>query len=167
MEWIFEIVDGYDYKCLLRQLMLIEFHSDIWLDNNLMKAVYEFRSRMGSDYDGPDSSPSVLEIFVVLAVHCEDKIMHDDDRGNRTSDWFWVILENLGLDDYNDNRYASRIAERVEDIIDIFLSRDYEYDGSGGSAFPLREPLSDMRDVDLWQQLNWWLVENKYEEEFR
>ena len=164
LRWIFEIIDGWDHISMLCQLHNIEFYSDVWLDDNIIESVYVFRDRMGRDYDGPRGKPSVLEILVVLAVDCEEKIMHDDARGNRTAYWFWEIMDNLGLKRYDDTRYNSASSEKISDIIDIFLEKDYDYYGNGGSAFPCEHPIKDMRDTALWEQLNYWLNENYYDE---
>lgn len=164
LRWIFDVIDGWDYSCMLKQLHTIEFYSDIWLDENLIDDVESFRDRMGRDYDGPRGGPTVLEIFVVLADKCEDKIMHNPDFGNRTSDWFWAMMDNLGLGRYDDVHYNSNSSEKVSDIIDIFLEKDYEYDGTCGGAFPCKDPPKDMRNTALWEQLNYWLNENYYDE---
>lgn len=167
LKWIFDVVDGWDYSAMLKQLHLVEFYSDVWLDENIVDKVYIFRDKMGADYDGPEGKPSVLEIFVTLAVECEDKLMHDDARGNRTAKWFWMILENLGIDRYDDIHYTANASEKISDIIDIFLERDYDYCGkSGGCAFPCEKPFYDIREAALWEQMNWYLSEN-YMDEFR
>ena len=120
---------------------------------------------MGRDYDGPRGTPTVLEIFCSIAVECEDKIMHNDDYGNRTDQWFWIMLYNLGINIYDDEHYSSRIAEEIEDKVQMFLSRGYNYYGDGG-IFTVNRPYYDMRSAPLWEQLNWYLNEN-YAEEFK
>lgn len=165
MEWIIDIFDGSDHTCLFRQLMTIEFRWSIDLDANLLPCVRRFRDKMGKDYDGPKGRPSVLEILVTLAVECEDKIMHNDEYGNRTTQWFWMMLYNLGVNVYDDIHYNDRIAEKVDDKVNIFLDRDYDYYGEGG-IFVVNRPYYDMRVAPLWEQLNWQLYE-QYKDEFR
>ena len=164
LRWIFDIIDGWDYSSMLKQLHTIEFYSDIWLDENMVEEVYCFRDRMGRDYDGPRGKPSVLEIFVVLADKCENRIMHDESKGNRTVEWFWSMMDNLGLSRYDDIHYNSNSSEKISDIIDIFLEKDYDYDGNHGGAFPCKNPSKDLRNTALWEQLNYWLNENYYDE---
>ena len=165
LAWIIDIFDGNDYTCLFSQLMTIPFRYSVQLDANLIPCVRKFRSKMGRDYDGPRGGPTVLEIFCALAVECEDKLMHNDDYGNRTCVWFWMILKNLELDDYSDDVYSSRAAEDVEDTINIFLDRGYDQWGDGG-PFVVKKPYYDMRRAPLWEQLNWELNE-EYADEFR
>lgn len=165
MKWIIDIFDGEEHKCLFRQLMTIEYVWHIQLDANLLPCVRRFREKMGRDYDGPTDRPSVLEIFVTLAVECEDKLMHNDDFGNRTTEWFWKMLYNLGINVYDDAHYTDRISEIVEDKVQMFLDRTYSYYGDG-NIFVCNNPHYDMRSAPLWTQLNWELCE-EYADEFR
>lgn len=165
LDWIIDLFDGYDHTCLFRQLMTIEFRWSVQLDGNLIPCVRNFRSKMGRDYDGPRGKPTVLEILAALAVECEDKIMHNDEFGNRTSQWFWMMLYNLGVNTYDDDHYTDRIAEEVDDKINTFLDRAYDEFGVGG-IFIVDRPYYDMRKTPLWEQLNWELNE-EYADEFR
>lgn len=165
MDWIIELFDGSEHTCLFKQLMTVEFIWHVPLDANLLPCVRRFRDKMGRDYDGPTGRPSVLEIFVTLAVECEDKIMHNDDFGNRTCQWFWMMLHNLGVNIYDDAHYNNRTAEEIDDKIQTFLDRTYDYYGEGG-IFTCNHPYYDMRSAPLWEQLNWELGE-EYADEFR
>lgn len=165
MMWIFEVFDGHDHTCLLSQLHNIAFRYSINLDANLYPSVRNFRAKMGQDYDDRTGNPSVLEVLCALAVECEDKIMHNDDYGNRTAQWFWMMLYNLGVNIYDDEHYTDIIAEKVEEKVDIFLDRAYDFNGNG-NIFCCKKPYYDMRIAPLWEQLNWYLVEN-YSKEFK
>lgn len=72
-------------------------------------------------------------------------------------DWFWHLLCNTGLQRYNDRHYSQT---RVSHILDSIISRTYDYDGRGG-FFPLLDPDSheDQRTVELWYQLNAYVME--------
>lgn len=120
---------------------------------------------MGRDYDGPRGTPSVLEILCALSVECEDTLMHNDDKGNRTCQWFWMMLYNLCINVYDDDNYTNRSAEDIEDKVYTFLTRSYDYYGEGG-LFTVNNPYYDMREAPIWEQLNWYLNEN-YAEEFK
>ena len=165
MKWIIETFDGETHTCLFRQLMNIEFTWKIQLDANLLPCVRRFRESMKGKYDGPTERPSVLEIIATLAVECEDKIMRNDDFGDRTTEWFWKMLYNLGVNVYDDIHYTDRIAEEIEDRVEMFLNRTYNYYGDG-NIFVCNNPRYDMRSVPLWTQLNWELCE-EYADEFR
>lgn len=165
MEWIIDLFDGYEHVCLFRQLMTIEFRWTVQLDANLLPCVRKFREKMGRDYDGPKGRPTVLEILATLAVECEDKIMHNDDFGNRTCQWFWMMLYNLGVNIYDDTHYTDRTAEEIDEKVNFFLDRCYNYHGDG-SIFNCNNPYYDMRSAPLWEQLNWELGE-EYADEFK
>lgn len=95
--------------------------------------------------DGPCS---VLEMLVALANRCEH-IMSDPAKGDRTAQWFWSMINNLGLGsmcDYNYNEWL------VNDVITRFLEREYDPDGKGG-LFTLKNWSRDARDAEIWHQL--------------
>ena len=100
--------------------------------------------------DGPCS---VLEMMVALAIQCEEEIMDNTAYGDRTSQWFWDMITNLGLGSMNDRQFDIRYAE---DVIDRFLNREYEPNGRGG-LFTVRDYPRDLRDVEIWVQLLWHL----------
>lgn len=96
--------------------------------------------------DGPCS---VLEMMVALAIRCEERIMSDPEKGDRTSQWFWEMINSLGLGsmcDYSFNEWL------VSDVIGRFLSREYEPNGKGG-LFTIRGWNRDARDAEIWHQL--------------
>lgn len=100
--------------------------------------------------DGPCS---VLEMMVALAIRCEENIMDDANIGDRTAQWFWGMVVNLGLGPMTDDRFDERY---TNDILDRFLDRDYEPDGRGG-LFTVRNCDCDLRYVEIWVQLCWYL----------
>ena len=71
-------------------------------------------------------------------------------------DWFWHLVDNVGLTKYNDT-YQHQDQE-VNDILDRIIWRTYNSDGQGG-LFPLQSPSGDQRDVELWYQLNAYVLE--------
>lgn len=81
--------------------------------------------------------------------------MSDPDIGDRTGKWFWIMLTNLGLDGMTDMRYRQHI---VDVRVARFLERNYAPDGTGG-LFVARHCPEDMRTVDIWYQLMWYLDE--------
>jgi hypothetical protein len=108
----------------------------------------------GSDiYDILDGPCTVLEMMIALANRCEETIMDDPDIGDRTGQWFWGMITNMGLGSMSDDRYDRRY---VEYVITRLLDREYEPDGTGG-LFTVRDCDRDMRDVEIWYQLCWYL----------
>lgn len=102
--------------------------------------------------DGPCS---VFEMILALAIGCEEGIMDDPEMGDRTGQWFWGMIVNLGLGPMVDDKYD---AQYVDEVIDIFLDRQYAPNGEGG-LFTLRHCDIDLREVEIWHQLCWYLDE--------
>lgn len=100
---------------------------------------------------------TMLEMMLALARRWNDEFLWDPDYGDRTSQWFWEMIKNLGLDFY-DNYNFDR--DEVNRIIDVFLDREYDSNGEHGGMFPVREHGEDMRETELWYQMNYYLEEN-------
>lgn len=100
-----------------------------------------------------DAPCSVLEMMIALAKRCENTIMDDPKIGNRTQQWFWTMITNLGLGDMYDSRFDRRYVKKV---VDKFLNREYSPDGDGG-LFRIRNCDEDLRTVEIWTQLCWYL----------
>lgn len=92
---------------------------------------------------------SVLEMLIALAIRCEENIMDDPEKGNRTSQWFWSMITNLGLGSMSDSNFNEWL---VNDVITRFLNREYEPDGRGG-LFTVKNWNRDMRTAEIWHQL--------------
>lgn len=149
------------YRKLLSKLHNIPFTYTIDMDGNRAADGIDLRYRFGyernyEDYiiaSFLDDKPcSVLEMIVALALRCET-IMEDPDYGDRTGEWFWGMIESLGLKSMDDTGFNR---DYVDDVIDIFLSRDYGRDGRGG-LFTIKHPKRDLRTVEIWYQMNWYL----------
>ena len=159
-EWLFELVckGRYDrtisYRKLLMRLHDIEFTWLLPKDRNRAEdgvdLRYRFASARADDIDGPCS---VLEMMIALSIRCEENIMDDPGVGDRTGQWFWGMINNLGLGFMTDNRFDKKF---VDNAIARFLDREYEPDGTGG-LFTVRHCDYDMRDVEIWYQLCWYL----------
>lgn len=72
------------------------------------------------------------------------------------AEWFWDLLENLDLRQYNDRAHIP--ASKVDDILNTVIWRTYRRDGTGG-LFPLQRAERDQRDIELWYQLSAYILE--------
>lgn len=164
-EWLFDLVSGnrhpeLSYRKLLMHLHRTEFRYHISNDDNRagdgIELRYRFKFRRNLDFDHRKELPgpcSVLEMLVALALRCEETIMDDPDYGDRTSQWFWRMIKNLGLDRMLDSRYDESY---VEEVVNRFLDREYEPDGRGG-LFTVKNCDCDLREVEIWTQMMWFL----------
>lgn len=167
-EWMFELVcagryaRAISYRRLMEYLHSIEFTYIIPNDANRAEDGIDLRRRFVYERDLDDYifNPkvtlgeycSVLEMMIALSIKIET-FMDDPRIGNRTGQWFWKMITNLGLGSMNDNKFDKNTAK---DIIETFLDREYEPDGRGG-LFMIRDCEYDLRDVEIWIQLNWYL----------
>lgn len=164
-EWLCEVVDSkrfskhVSYRKLLMHLHNIEFTWFIPYDDNRADDGIMLRRKFAlahhdeelSDYiSGPCS---VLEMMAALAIRCEESIMDDTLFGNRTGQWFWGMIRNLGLSSMNDSNFDAKF---VDDVIARFLNREYEPNGKGG-LFTIKNCGHDLRTVEIWRQLSWYL----------
>jgi hypothetical protein len=94
--------------------------------------------------------------MVALADRMENHIMYDPTTGDRTGLWFWTMISSMHLSHMNDDNYDE---DEVDRAIDIMIERKYSYNGEGG-LFTLENPDGDMRDTEIWYQMNWWVSEN-------
>ena len=161
-EWIFDLVCGnryskpFSYRKLLMYLFDTEFRYSIPRDANRAEdgiaLRYRFRSSSGKSVS-MNRPCSVLEMMVALSIRCEENIMDDPNIGDRTSQWFWSMVNSLGLGSMSDDRFDINY---VENAIERFLDRDYEPNGKGG-LFTIRNCEYDLRTVEIWYQLCWYL----------
>lgn len=168
-EWLINLVCGNLYSKansfgkLLMRLHDIEFVYLLSKDRNRAEDGIDLRRRfilargyedsyelIMHDLRGPCS---VLEMMVALAIRCEENIMDDPYMGDRTKQWFWGMVNTLGLGSMSDSRFDRNF---VDDTIARFLNREYERDGSGG-LFRIKRCEYDLRTVEIWYQLCWYL----------
>lgn len=135
---------------LLRQLYQKEF---VWLvpndDNRVADGLAlrpEFFAESGLEFEESWSilGCSFLEMLVGLTRRLEFEV------GTPAGDWFWELIFNLQL---------KRMSQaRRDEALNIVIWRRYEPDGRGG-LFPLKHPTKDQRDVEIWYQLNAYILE--------
>lgn len=165
-DWIYEAVTGIRYgpDISYRRLLLYLFRTEFtWIhprDENRAedgKALrYRFIRECGYNMkylDYLDGPCSVLEMVFALGLRCEETIMENPAKGNRTAQWFWMMLRNMGIGNMQDRFYDS---ELVSKRVDRFLKRQYSPDGKGG-LFYIRGCEEDLTKVEIWYQLCWYL----------
>lgn len=161
-EWLFNMAceDRFSkhvsYRKLLMTLHGTIFRYSIPMDENRANdgtyLRYRFTNAVGYDpsyvelIEGPCS---VLEMMLALAMRCEENIMDDPLYGNRTSQWFWGMINSLGLNSMIDSHYDKIF---VKDKIDRFLNRQYKPNGEGG-LFTIKHCKEDLRKTEIWYQL--------------
>lgn len=168
-KWMYQLVygnrkdpRGLSYEKLCNLLYDMEFKYIIDMDSNRYSDGIDLRVRFGYE-TGINGSfierylnkrpCSVLEMMLALAIRCEEHIMDNPDIGNRTGYWVQLMIKNLGLNKSDDCHFNENY---VESIILRFLERNYESNGAG-SLFIVNNAPRDLRKVEIWYQMNWYL----------
>lgn len=161
--WNFTKCRGHSQnRKIITLLHNIDFRYSIPMDANREEDGIDLRYRFITEVGIPknyqevyaylDGPCSVLEMMIALAIRCEESIMDDPDIGDRTSEWFWLMMKNLGLDYMSDRKFDRDIAEEK---ISIFLDRKYKRNGEGGLF--VVNGRRDLRKVEIWYQMCWYL----------
>ena len=168
--WMYDIVcadrfaKGISYRKLLMHLHNTIFRYSIRRDSNRADDGVGLRYRFALSRDHDETLAnnihhyitdpcSVFEMMLALAIRCEENIMDDTAFGNRTGQWFWGMIVNLGLGSMTDDQFDKSY---VEEIIERFLDREYKPNGEGG-LFTVRNCDRDLRNVEIWFQLCYYL----------
>lgn len=148
------------FRKLLMRLHDIEFRYYIAKDSSRYDDGLALRYRFALDnqdiedaeryLDGPCS---VLEMMFALALRMEETIMCNTTYGDRTGQWFWNMITNMGLGSMENRMYDKLYVDRA---VKKFIERKYEPDGKGGLFF-IRDCDEDLRDVEIWYQMCWYL----------
>ncbi len=141
------------YTFMLWQMHETEFIPMFDLDENRVKDALIFRKQFTErELDHP---VGVFEMMVCLAYRIERDTMGGTADWDRSADWFWEMIQSLGLLRVT-NRYYD--PTRVKQVLDRFMLRQYAPDGSGG-LFTIGNPSIDMREHDIWKQASAYLTE--------
>lgn len=166
LEWLYEQVGRQGsvrrrtHWKLLKQLYATEFEWMVPNDDNRVEDGRELRyefvtaarlPRVEASWMGLGCS--VLEMLIALSRRLSF------EAEGEPRDWFWTLMANLDLDQYNDAEYDGFITE-IDKKLRRLVMRQYRRDGKGG-LFPLNHPEKDQRDVEIWYQLSAYLIENE------
>ena len=102
---------------------------------------------------------SWLEMLIALSIRIDDQLMFDMNLGNRTDKWFWLIIEQMDLDRFDESHYNYA---KVKDKLNRFIRREYENGGKNG----IFKCNFDVRNVEIWYQMHSWFNENTPKIEF-
>ena len=167
-EWLYDYVcrgrvnEYISYRKLFMMLYDTEFTYIIPNDENRVADGEYMRYRFASQFEvfegfslpqAIDGPVSILEMMIGLAVRVEEETMSDTRYGDRTAQWFWCMLGNMGLGGMTDDIFDR---DYVHDKLELFLNRQYSPDGRGG-LFYIRNCEADLRYVEIWTQCCWYL----------
>ena len=173
-DWLCDLIIGTTlhihqgkYSLLLRDLYEKKFRWSVPNDDNrafegmVWREVFCDKHDLIYHPDLFDNTVSMLELMLALANRC-DQLMADSPSNVSIGGWFWRLLSNVGLDEFSDKRYYTHGSwEEVDEILNKIIDRTYDRNGNGG-LFPLNSSKNDQRKVELWYQMNNYLVEKYY-----
>jgi len=144
------------YWKLMRELQNTEFVWVVEMDENRAEDGKDLRHEFIVEAHISDPDPVWLEIgcsILEMMIALSRRASFIDGRSPQR--WFKIMLENLGLSEFNDA--ARPFESAVNDILSRLVWRNYEYDGKGG-MFPIDDPQHDQRKVELWYQFCEYIV---------
>lgn len=133
------------------------------MDENRYQDGIDLRYRFGSDtnipyYDITECIDicecSVLEMLVALILKIDNMITYDP-KDSLKAELFVDIAKSLGI---NEQINANFNQEYVNQCIFNWLHGQYEVNGQGG-IITVQYPRQDMRTVDHWTQVMWYVNE--------
>lgn len=164
--WLYSLVDSINNRdpqkshwLLCEQLYLKPFEWFVPNDHNRAADGLELREDFIDQFEmyphngWIDLDCSMLEMLIALARRASYESDWTPDV------WFWKMLENIDLLQYNDEVFHDGIVNTVNTTLEIINRRIYKPDGQGG-LFPLRDPGKDQRKVEIWYQMSAYLLEN-------
>jgi hypothetical protein len=162
LEWLYSnVVDprgNNTYWNLLRALFVKEFFWFVPNDDNRIEDGRALRYEFIEDLDLDVSDPEWMRLgcsMLEMLVGLSRRLSLLGEGG--APDCFWQLMANLGLRIPDRKKFP---AAYVDETLDRVISRTYEPNGRGG-LFPLCFPKSDQRDVEIWGQLNAYLLERE------
>lgn len=94
---------------------------------------------------------TLLEILVSLSRRVSFTAGHSPEH------WAWVLIKNLRLNKKFDPLTAEEMV-KINDILEALVWRTYQQNGQGG-FFPLKRPDEDQTQVEIWYQMNKYVIE--------
>lgn len=160
------------YHSLLNQLYSAQFMWDKqtpldenrYIDGVDLRTSFAYRLKIPQEVvDECIQGPcSILEMVCALGVRIDNDIMANyytgDDHG-----YFWIqkMLKNLDLLQYDDLHWDFAV---VELKLNNFLNKNYSKEGFGG-LFYIPNSEKDMRSLNIWDQMCYYICKNYYEKE--
>lgn len=154
--------EGKSYEQLFDVLFNKEFYSIIEFDRNRESYGIDLRRSFCNEEMCVALGPvRVLEVLIAFANQIDTILMSTLENPYRADLWFWVMMENLNLTQYDDRNWLYTSNQEVNRVLDIFLDRKYDSHGRGG-LFPMTVAPSgvDMRQIELWYQAQLYFLEN-------
>jgi hypothetical protein len=155
-EWLISQVDirtDHTYIYVFERMHNLEFVWTVPNDDNRVQDAIDLRLEFLDTENGHLNlaGATLLEVLISVSRRVEFTAGGDADL------WAWRLLKNLGLTKIPDPVEDSQ-AQRIDDILYALVWRTYDPSGKGG-FFPLKHPKEDQTKVEIWYQLNAYVIE--------
>ena len=105
---------------------------------------------------------TMLEMIIGISKRMSEQLM-DEDGEDKTAQYFWEIIGNLGLDCWDDDNFGWETGlapKNIGKICEILCKRQYNPDGTGGGMFPMPGVFGiNQKKMEIWYQMqdyiNW------------
>lgn len=152
----------HSYWILLKELHKKEFYSLVDRDFNRecdgieLRRDYMFDS--GNWFMDISGSCTVLEMLIALSEKINGMLSEGESK-DQSYIYFWEMITNLGLDVVTDEDYPQYGPFYIDERVNRFVDREYDRNGNGG-IFPIKNSAKDQRGIEIWFQMQEYLLEN-------
>lgn len=157
-EWLVSQIDvrtNRTYMYLFERMHNLEFVWTVPRDHNRVQDGLDLRTEFKHEWNhhqGPNlDMVTILEVLIGVSR----RVAFHTDGNNRL--WAWKLLKNLRLTKMSDPVDDNKI-KKIEEILYNLVWRNYHPSGQGG-FFPLRRPVDDQTKVEIWYQMNAYVIE--------
>ena len=165
-DWLCKLVgtyDGFEGRSHARLLKMMYEKEFVWvvpMDENRIGDGKFLRREFNDVHHISDPDPIWMSMgcsFLEMLVGVAYRLQFQADR--TMPYWFWHMLGNIRLTRYYDSKFRVRAAaDEVNAVLEQVIWRTYAPDGRG-SLFPIRMPEHDMRELQIWDQLQTYIQE--------
>jgi hypothetical protein len=145
---------------VLRKLFTTEFVWRIRNDDNRVGDGKELRGEflesnpdIQATYEWMNEGCSFLEMLIALSRRLAFLA-----EGASSTQWFWHLLDNVGLHVSDLIFEARNMDTHADRVLSMINTRTYNQNGEGG-LFPLHDAEVDQTTVEIWYQMNYYLLE--------
>lgn len=153
------------YSILFKILFNIYFTPILELDKNRTSDIVSLlrepyintinRKQLFTDKDVNSflsETPRFLELIISLGMRIDSDFLREINGVDNSRIYFWMILKNLELLQYDDDSFKEENVLKIIDILTKVNTRTYTFNGKGG-LFPLEYTEIDQRNVQIWDQM--------------
>jgi hypothetical protein len=156
-EWLvsqIHIPTGRTYGDLFERMHNLEFVWTVPNDDNRVQDGLDLRAEFLEEHGSRKLALTVVTFLEVL-VGLSRRVAFT--AGGSAELWAWRLIKNIRLHKASDPLVGPK-SEHVDEVLDAVIWRTYSPDGRGG-FFPLNNPSEDQTKVEIWYQMNTYVIE--------